>query len=308
MNSDLAISAAKSVGEILIMVVLGYGGYKLGFLNEESEAVLTNTMTKIFSPMMLLASYFTKYDPARARGFLFSLGLGLIMHLLAALIALIAIRSRDNPDFQVERLSVIYGNVGFMGLPLVYAIFGPEAVIYQSGIILVFNILIWSHGVMVMSGRMDAKGIRKALLSPNIICIILGIIVYIMRLDVPQIIASPVTIIGNCTTPVAMIVAGSLIARSNMVEILKNKRVYLVCALSLIVLPLALIPVLRLANAPEMVSLTTFTAAACPAAVLVSVFAIEHGRNASYASGIFAVSTLLSMATIPAMIYLYTII
>ncbi len=308
MGPDLGITAAKSVGEIIIMVTLGYGGYKLGFLNEKSETVLTDVMVKVFSPMLLLSSYFSKYDPARAKGLLISLGFGLLIHFLGALIARIAIRSQSNSNIQVERMSITYGNVGYMGLPLVYAIFGSEAVFYQSSIILVFNLLLWSHGVMVMSGKVDAKGIRDVLLSPNILCIFVGIIIYSLRIDVPQIIASPISKIGNCTTPVAMIISGCIIARSDIAKVLKNKRVYLICILRLFALPLALLPLLRLISAPEMVSLTTFTAASCPVAVMVPVFAVKYGRTASYASGIFALSTLLSMISIPTMIYLYTLI
>ena len=308
MNGDLSIIAAKAVGEILVIVMIGYGSYKLGFLNKESEAVLSNALTKIFLPMTLLAGYFTKYDPSRTKGMLHSLALGLFIHIVGILIAKIAIKSRSNPDAQIEQLSVIYGNVSFMGIPLVNAIFGTEAIIYLSGIIIIFNILIWTHGVMLMSGNMNLKGVRKALLSPNIICIALGIVIYLLRIDVPQIIASPISAVGSCTTPISMIVAGSIIARSNIIEVLKNKRAYLVCALRLIVMPLTLIPFIRLINTPEIVALTAFTASACPVAVMITVFAVEHRKNVSYSSGIFAISTLISLATIPAMIYLYTLI
>ena len=285
MDTNLTAIAAKAIGQMMIMVVIGIGGYKLGLIGDKERDALTKFLLNLICPMLILNSYMQGYDPEKTKGLFLSL----------------AMRS----TCQSGLFSFVYGNVGFMGMPLMSAMFGIDAIFYLSAINLVYVFLIWTHGVLLMTGSMDRSNLKKVFISPNMICMAIGILIYALRIPVPQFIASPIASISNCVTPLAMLISGAIIASSNFAEALKHTRLYLVTVMRLFAVPVLSAVCLRVLHIPYMVALITFTAAACPMGSMVTMFAIEHKKNPGYASGIFTVTTVLSLITIPALIALY---
>ncbi|MCF0149936.1 MAG: AEC family transporter [Firmicutes bacterium] len=308
MDITLMTVAMNAIIKMLLMVLVGFMGYKIGFIDEKDTDSITRMLSNILCPATLLASYFKEFETEKARSLFMAIGMGLLIHLLSILISKVAIRKKNNPDWEVEQLIVTFGNMGFMGIPLIQAMFGEDGVFLQSGILLVANIMLWSYGVMVFAGKADKKGLVKMLLSPNILCIAVGMIVYFGRIPVPALIKTPIVAIGDCMTPVAMIVSGAIVAANNLSDTLKNKRSYLVMALRLIAAPLAMVPFFYLLGTDHLLAVVSFTAAGCPAAAMVAVLSRQYGKNESYASGLFTVTTLLSLLTIPAMLAVYSII
>ena len=308
MDTSLTMIAATAIGKMLIMVIVGFAGVKIGILGETETSAITKTVLNVTCPMLILASYMQPFDPAKAKGLLLALALGVLIHVAGIVLGTLVIRKKGNPDWQIERMAITYGNVGFMGIPLMSAMFGSEAVFYLSTICLVYNFLIWTHGLLLMTGKMDKASLKKVFLSPSIACMAVGLIIFLCRIPVPDIIASPVSSIGNCTTPLAMIASGAIIARSSIGDALKNKRLYFVSALRLFAVPAIVFVCVRALHIPYMVALTAFTAAACPLGAMVTMFAVEYKCNAPYASGIFTFTTILSLITIPALIALYGMI
>ena len=286
MDTNLTAIAAKAIGQMMIMVVIGIGGYKLGLIGDKERDALTKFLLNLICPMLILNSYMQGYDPEKTRGLFLSLAMGVLIHVIGILLGMIVIRKENNPDWQVERMAIVYGNVGFMGMPLMSAMFGIDAIFYLSAINLVYVFLIWTHGVLLMTGSMDRSNLKKVFISPNMICMAIGILIYALRIPVQQFIASP-------------------IASSNFAEALKHKRLYLVTVMRLFAVPVLSAVCLRVLHIPYMVALITFTAAACPMGSMVTMFAIEHKKNPGYASGIFTITTVLSLITIPALIALY---
>ncbi len=305
MDTNLTAIAAKAIGQMMIMVVIGIGGYKLGLIGDKERDALTKFLLNLICPMLILNSYMQGYDPEKTKGLFLSLAMGVLIHVIGILLGMIVIKKENNPDWQVERMAIVYGNVGFMGMPLMSAMFGIDAIFYLSAINLVYVFLIWTHGVLLMTGSMDRSNLKKVFISPNMICMAIGILIYALRIPVPQFIASPIASISNCVTPLAMFISGAIIASSNFAEALKHKRLYLVTVMRLFAVPVLSAVCLRVLHIPYMVALITFTAAACPMGSMVTMFAIEHKKNPGYASGIFTVTTVLSLITIPALIALY---
>ena len=305
MNTDLTMVAAGAIAKMLIMVFVGMLGVKLRILGESETSALTKTVLNVTCPMMILSSYMQAFDPEKAIGLLLALGMGIIIHAAGIALGILFIRKDKSADWQLERMAVVYGNVGFMGIPLMSAMFGTDAVFYMSTINLVYSFLIWTHGLLLMTGKMDRASLKKVALSPNMVCMAVGICIFLCRIPVPAIITSPVSTIGNCTTPLAMIASGAIIARSDIRDALKNKRLYFISALRLFAVPAIVLAAVRLLPVPYMVALISFTAAACPMGAMVTMFAVEHDRNAPYASGIFTFTTILSLFTIPALVALY---
>ena len=150
-----------------------------------------------------------------------------------------------------------------------------------------------------MGDNAGLKGAWKNFLSPAILSIVIGIILFLFQLRLPQFIENPLEMIASMNTPLGMIVAGANLAQGNILKSLKSKRLYYLSFIKLIVYPLAGLVVLWLLPLEFEVASTVFIALACPAGASVIMFAQRYDRDAYYASEIFVITTLLSAVTIP---------
>ena len=204
-----------------------------------------------------------------------------------------------------------------MGIPLVKATFGDEGVFYLTGFITVFNLFMWTHGTLMMSGEKSTgfgdtvKSIGKVLLSPAIIAIAIGMVFFFTGLRLPSVIQTPLDYIGSLNTPLAMIVSGATIAKAGLLRGFKCGRVYYVQLFKLLLVPalltLAYVPMVNLGVSATVIN-TILIASAAPTASATIMFSYKHGRDEAYASGHFAVSTIASMATMPLILLLSAII
>ena len=161
------------------------------------------------------------------------------------------------------------------------------------------NFLLWSHGVIVMSGKSDIQSLKKVFTSPTIISIILGIICFVAQIRVPQIIEEPMEMIANMNTPIAMMVAGINIAQANLKQVFCHYRLYWLSFVKLIVMPFALAGVFYFVPVSQLVKTIVILATACPAGVTGSLFALRYEKDSVYAAEIFAMTTIISIVTVP---------
>ena len=156
---------------------------------------------------------------------------------------------------------------------------------------------------MILTDRISFKSAVNALKVPAVIATITGLVFFFLRIPLPDIIAQPVGYIASLNTPLAMIISGITIARSNLKAALKKGGVYLTAALKLLLIgPLIIMLLLKPFGADPVVADTILISAACPTAASAIMFSARYGKNSVYASEIFAVSTLLSAVTMPLII------
>lgn len=304
---DVVALASGQIFTMFVIVLIAIIFYKKKLIDDKGNEVLSNLLLYLINPCILFCSYQKKFDANMLKGLFICLVVGLLSHLLGMIISVIFLRNK-NEDLINERMAVIYTNCGFLAIPLVNKIYGYDGVFYLTAYITVFNFLIWSHGVIYMRGFSDKKDILKAFVSPAGFAIIIGIIFYISGIVLPDIIMSPLQYLGNMNTPVAMLIAGVCIAQTDILKIFKNKRIYFVTFLKLILLPLIFILIFKpiLGDTVLMGVLTIATAS--PTATMCMIFAVQFKKNSTYASEIFAVTTLFSLITIPLMLYLLKIL
>ena len=170
------------------------------------------------------------------KGFIVCIIVSMIGFLISLLISYVVSFREDDYNKAVEQVALIYSNCGFIGIPLVQGIFGSEGVFYMSAFVAVSNFLIWTHAVIIMSGKTDINSIILSLKSPTIIAI-LRMTFFIMQWRLPKFIMEPLEMFSSVNTPLAMIVAGINIAKENIIKSLKHKRLYFICLLRLIIIP-----------------------------------------------------------------------
>jgi predicted permease len=177
--------------------------------------------------------------------------------------------------------------------------FGSEGVFYLTAYMTIFNLVVWTHGLVTMSGKNDRSTIIKAIVSPSIIATFAGFIFFISKIIVPNIITEALSYIGNMNTPIAMLVAGVAIAQTDLMELIRKLRIYYITFFKLLFIPIVMLLFFNLFHIPRLVLLTSILAVACPTAATINLFSIRYDKNYLYASELFAVTTILSMITIP---------
>lgn len=290
---------------VVMFILLGVGFllYKLKFLDDDSTRRLSDIVITIINPIIIFNAYQTDFRPELAKGLLFAMILAFFCQTVLVISAKLVVR-KNRENFQVERFAAGYSNCAFMGIPLVDAAFGAEGVFYLTAFITAFNVFMWTHGVILMSGeKLSPKPLLKILVSPAMISIVLGLVFFLTGLRMPEIIRQPLDYLGAMNTPLAMLVSGATIAKAGLLSGIKNPRIYFLQAFKLLIIPILLgaviVPTELLGVSPLVVN-TVLIAAAAPTASSTIMFSYKFGKNEKYASNHFAISTILSMATIPA--------
>ncbi len=304
---DSALIIAYQAVVMFILLFFGYFLFKAKMLSEESTKQLSAITLTIVNPVVIFNSYMMDFNTELLAGLGIAVLLGAAAHIAFILVSNIVVKKcRDNCE--IERFAMIYANCGFMGIPLINATFGAEGVFYLTGFITMFNLFMWTHGTLLMSGKKNEsfgamlKNIGKVLVSPAIIAIAAGMVFFFTGLRLPDILQTPLDYIGSLNTPLAMIVSGATIAKAGLLKGFRSPRVYFVQVFKLLAVPLVLaaifVPLGRL-GVSMMVIDTILIAASAPTASATIMFSYRHGRDEAYASGQFAVSTIASMATMP---------
>ncbi len=289
------------LGQVLIIfLIIGTGAIlsKNNMIDKNGAKQITNLVVNVVTPSVIFMSFQTEYDPQKLKYLLLALIMSLTVYVVAIPLSMLLIKKRAEVSL-TERLAVSYPNAGYMGIPLVSAIFGQEGVFYTSAVITVFNLVIWSVGVMTIQDKLSFAELKRVLVSPNIFAILLGLLCYIFRITIPYIPAQALSFFAGMNTPLAMLVSGVTVASANIFDIIKNKRIWLLSFYKLLLIPTAAALVLKLFNAPELVYKVVAVTAACPTASAVTLITLKYDKNAEYASQILTATTLLSVITLP---------
>lgn len=304
---ELALISVKQTITMFLIVFVGILCYRTKLISKENNKALSAVVLNIVNPAVIFMSYQVEFEMRLLQGLGISIGLSALTFAVMILMANILIRKQGNADWNIERIALIYSNCGFIGIPMIRALVGEIGVFYVASYLTMFNLLLWTHGVMVMTGKSDIKSVVKAMTSPCVIAVFLGILAFVCRLQLPDMVGNAVSSIADMNTPLAMLVAGVVIAQTNLPAVLKRVRMYYMCILKLLVIP-AVIVLLMLPFAKMGVDhdilLTVIIATACPTGASGTLFALRYQGNELYASEIFGTTTLLSLVSIPLIVML----
>lgn len=284
---------------MLMLIMVGVFCSKAGMISNETNRQLSGFVLQVVNPAMIFMSYQTDYRSELVEGLLLSFVLSAGAFAVMTAAAYILVRHKPGRETEIERFSAIYSNCGFMGIPLVSSLFGMEGVFYLTAFITVFNIVVWTHGVVLISGESDMKKVVKVFYSPTMIAIALGLVTFFLRIRLPSVPAKAVNYIAELNTPLAMIVSGVTIADTKVVRLLKKPSVYYVVFLRLLLIPFIISALIAIPDVSEKVRMTVVVAAAAPPAAMCTLQCIRYGKNSLYSSEIFAFGTILSVATLP---------
>jgi len=306
----MAFNVFIQVAVMFLIMSIGILCYKKKMISENTGAELSKFLLMIVNPCVILHAFQIEYKPELANGLVISVLLAIISNTLGVVVATLLIRKNpERKEYIVERFAIVFSNCGFMGIPLIQAVVGDIGVFYASTYVAVFNFFTWTYGVSIMKGKMSVKDILKVLTSAPIISIVVGIAIFLFSIKLPVIVAKPIEFISSLNTPLAMIVTGIYLARTNIKSALKNIRIFVISAIRLIVVPAIMLIVFVFIGAENEIFtsllIANMIATACPTASSTLMMSRMFDRNAEYASMIITVSTLFSILTIPVVMMVF---
>ena len=283
---------------MFIILLIGLGCSMKGLITKDGNKQLSKVALYIVNPLLIFMSYQKEYSKHLLHGLLWSFLLSGITFAVMIVLSNLFI-SKKREEYSLERFSAVYSNCGFIGIPLIRGIYGDEGVLYLTAFITLFNVLVWTHGYMTMSESRDMKSFVKAATSPSVIAVFIGLFFYLAQIRLPDMLNTSLQYVSDMNTPLAMLIAGSAAAQTNVLKALKNEGLYIVSGCKLVVLPLIAFAAVYFIPAPHMVKMVVLIASACPVATTGTMFAIQFDKNPERCSEFFAVTTLLSGLTLP---------
>lgn len=295
--------------KMFFIMLLAFICYKIKLVDQNGNRSISNLLLMVVNPLLILTVYQdTEYDPDMVRGLLLAFVAALITHILGILISTFLIQPSSGPDCSIERFNSMYSNCGFIGIPLVNSVLGSSGVFFITAYMVVFNLFTWTHGIILMEKKCSLKNMKEGILSPMFLSTVAAVALFFLRIHVPSVLLDSMNYVADMNTPLAMMVAGFSVAQSDLGKMLRNHRIYFISFIKLILIPVLMIAVLKVMPLPSEVATTILIGAACPAATTGTMMAIRYRQNYTYSSELFAMTTVLSIITIPAVVFLAEII
>ncbi|MCR4990455.1 MAG: AEC family transporter [Lachnospiraceae bacterium] len=282
---------------LFILISLGYFGGKIKMITENGVKSINEIMLYFVTPCVIINAFQRDYDPQLLHNLLLSILASIISHVICYIVGFLLIRDRDEALGRVKRFAVAYSNCGFMALPLIDALVGSEGVFYGAGYLMVFNILVWTHGQYTMGKGHSGFNIKKAIINPGVIASIIGFIFFVTSFELPVLILEPIKYLSALNTPVPMLIIGYTISSFELKEQLKIKNEILPILLRLIICPLILLGILYAMGIRGTLLISSMISACAPIAAITAMFSIKYDGNVKLASKMVAVSSLFSIIT-----------
>ncbi len=289
------------------IMVIGYALYKLNIMNLDFNKRLNKIIMSVSLPALVLSSVLSQETTqGNVVGQLFVIAVTMYLALPVLAYVLVKILRLPKEQQGVYMFMTVYSNIGFMGYPVVNALYGPLGVFYASVFNIIFNLSAFTMGVFIIRyGQKDAvKFELKRLLTPGFIMCVVAVILYFVQVKLPQDVMELLGTVGGLTTPLAMILMGATLAAMNIKEIFNDWRVYPYAVIKQLALPLLIWPLLHRILQDPLVLGITFLLSAMPIANMSVLFATEYHRDEKLAAKNVFITTLLSIITVPLVIYI----
>lgn len=292
---------------LFIIVILGYVACKLGYMGDKFDKKLSSIVVDITCPLLVLSSVMGDELPDRTL-ILPLLGVGFLTYILLLVFGFWVPRliTKNHDDQGMIGFALMFANVGFIGYPIVSSIFGPHAVFYAALLNMPNTFFIFTAGVMLIKGEYSLKQFNpKVLVSPAMLSAFLAAIIVALGIHTPDIIARPVTMVGNITVPAALMIIGSSMAKLPIREIIGSPKVYITALLRLTIVPLSIYFLFKACGVSDLVNNINTVVIAMPVASFGTMFCLKYGRNPSLITETTFITTLGSIITIPLITLLF---
>lgn len=298
----------NSMTALAMCILIGYILRKFNVINDNQISGFSQILMKVALPATIFISLMRVFDVSLLIESALTFLITSIIYILGGLIGKLIARLVNASERESESYTfgTAYGNVAFMGFPVIIAIFGHEGMIYAAMATASFNVLTFTVGVRIFKNAPpEAKRVKFLFKNPALLSTIIGLIFFVSGLRFPAAIENGIALLGGLTTPLSMILIGAILGRHKLKESFIDKKLILPSAARLIVIPMLSFFALYFLLPNQLMLGTIVTLMAMPAAASTAIFAEQFQSDTHAAAKIVVVSTILSMITIPLMMLIF---
>lgn len=292
----------ESIVSLFIMILVGLYARRRNIITDELNKGLIHILIQIALPFMIISSFLHTYDSAIKANVITAIYYSLAAYMLMAVISYLLLKPVKHDKKIILHFSNVFVNTGYVGFPILNAMYGPEGVVYGSIFNMFFVLFLWTYGIVLFKGRLKAEELKqelkKALLNPSILAVIAGLFIMSFNLRLPGVITTASKGIGNLTGPLSMMIIGGILAKIKIKKYLRDWTIYYGIAIKLLIIPLVFYLIALLTGSSSIVINTVAIMTALPASAMTSIFAETFDKEKEYAAFIVSATTLLSLFTV----------
>ena len=285
---------------LFILIGIGYLCNKTKILTSISVKDVTNFVLYFVTPCVIINSFSREFDKAMLSGLIITLSAAFLSFGVNILIAHLFVKDKDLKRQKVLQFGSVFSNCGYMSLPLQSALLGDEGVFYGAAYIAVFQIVLWTYGILLMSGDKKSISFKKLIINPGVLPTVIGIIIFVTSFKIPFTIKEPIGYLASLNTPIPMIIVGFHLANANLK--INGLSSWTSIIIRLVISPLIMLGGLYLYGARGVVLVACVIAASAPFAATTTMFSEKFGHDTSLSASLVSLTTLMSIITMPVIV------
>lgn len=298
------IMIAQQVLVLFILIGVGFACGKKGILTDESSKKITDIVLYVVTPCVMISAFQREFSMHLLGNILITALCATASIAATVFIAKLIFHDKNTARKKVLQFSAIFSNCGFMSLPLQKAILGDDGWFYGSIFVAVFNVIVWSYGLVMMSGDKKQMSVKKLAFNPGIVGVLIALIIFVLRIKLPYIISQPIDYLAALNTPLPMLIIGFYLSQADLKKAFTDAGAYLAMAVRLAVVPLLSMFVMHLLNVDPTIMIACVIESSAPTAATTTMFAAKYGRDVELSVSIVASTTLVSIITMPLIVAL----
>ena len=286
---------------IFILILTGFVLYTKKMISDSASKDLSALVVNVCSPGLIIVSMFNDLSQIPRENVIFVGIIGVIFYLFLIFFGYFLVWVLKVPEYLKNAyvLMTVFGNTGFIGIPVALAIIGPESMVYVIVFNFLFNLTIFTFGIMLL--KKDTQGNKqswKDYLSPGLIACIAAFGIYWFQIRLPEEIETLAGYYGNACTLLSMIVIGISLAGMKVKDMLRNRRLLIFVFIRFIALPILLALALRSVLPDLLTRAVVILMAALPVGNFPAMLCEQYGRDPKPIAEGIVVTTILSVFTI----------
>lgn len=286
---------------LLAMMAIGYYSYRKEWIDRNAYGRLSKIVVNILNPLIIINGVLGRSGGENGEKVFINLLLIILYFIILIAASFLVVRLLHVKPAQnhLYRMMTVFSNVGFMAIPLVSSVYGEECVFYVSFYILIYNILLYTYGIHLISGGKKEKTDLKKLMNPGVAACLVSVVVFAGNIPAAESVKSFTGYMGNAAIPMSMMLIGASIAQANLRELLGEAKIYAFLAIKLLIIPVTAALVIRNFALPaELAGIFVFMLG-MPVGSIVVPLAAEYGADETCCTRGTVLSTLFSILTIP---------
>ncbi len=285
---------------LLLMIGGGCLAAKTGMLDEHTNRQMSRMIVNLFSPLLVISCAADSVGtiPLETMGMVMLIAAGMFAVFIAAGAVMSPLFEKNRDQRKIYQMMFVFSNLGFIGIPVVSSILGEQYVVYVTEFMLVNTIVLYTYGTALLDEKFSVSSL-KGMLNPGTAAGTAAVLILIFEIRLPDFIKTAVGYLGNVTTPMALVSVGFSLVHADLKKIFKQWKLYVFAAVKLLLIPLVMLPVLRMVTDENALILVCMIMFGMPVGNMPLLLGTQKGMDGTACSAAIILTTVFCVVTVP---------